>query len=616
MEIKVVLPALLAASLASAAPKGATMEDYGWWRDARFGIFIHWNMSSLLELGGGSWARDGNDTSRGANSTQGTIPAVIADGSYKKYMGQPYNVPQEIYDNLFHIFNPTRFDAAEWVETFKAAGAKYIVFTAKHHDGFCMFDTKHTDYNIMNTPFARDVAKELSEACADAGIKVVWYYSKADWYDPRYDVENPLPYQEYLIGHMRELLGNYKDIQGIWWDGGSAYVDGNAVREVINQYNPKAICNGRGPNNMPGVAFSTPEQKLGTFKMDWPWETCATMQGEGWFWNGGKNIKSINASLRLLIDSAGGDGNLLLDFGPSPEGTICAAVKEVYLGMGRWLGQYGESIYGTRGGPYAPGLWGVSTRKGNTVYLHITQQWPSGVLELPPLPAKVVGAKALGGGSPRIKQTSDGLRIELDPKHHCLPDTLIALELDRSAMDLDVVKIPLRESLSKDAGVTASSFLEGYLKGYPASVVVSKYETGEIQTHFGEEPAKAKGKKHALSKEQLRKMPWLSRERGHIWRFWMAKGSDRQPWIELNLGEPKTFRRVLLAEKFSRIKGYEIQIPKDSGWKTVARGTELGTQAFELVRPVTTARIRLLVTRYQSDIPEEGPAIHQFDLFE
>jgi len=601
------------ASLVSAAPKGADLKDYEWWREARFGVFIHWNMSTLLELGNGSWAREDSHKNQGSNSTMKTLPSEIADGSYKKYTGGK-RVPQKIYDNLYQIFNPTQFDATKMVATLKAAGANYIVFTTKHHDGFCMFDTKYTDYNIMNTPFARDVAKELSDACAEAGIKVIWYYSNADFHQPLYSVETPLPYQEYLINQIRELFGNYKNIQGSWWDGGGAAVDGRAVREVINQYNPHALTNGRGPKGMPPLTFGTPEQRLGSFDMDRPWETCAIVQGEGWFWNGGKNIKSINTCLRLLIDSAEGDGNLLLDFGPTPEGIIYEPVKAVYLGMGAWLKEHGESIYGTRGGPYTPGHWGGATRKGNTIYLHITQSWPSGVLELPPLPAKVVGIKAIDGGVPTFKQSEESLRIELDKKDHQLPDTVIALELDQPALDLPVIKSPLQESLSKDVEVTASSLQRP--KGmYPASVVLSKYETGEIKTHFGEEAKKKGKKKHKLSPELLKKMPWLSRERGHIWRFWMADGSDKQPWIELNLGEPKTFRRISLLEKYSRIKSFELQISEGEGWKTVVVGEELGNQSFELAAPVTAARVRLLITRFESDIPAEGPAIHIFDLF-
>ncbi len=473
--------------------QGACADDFEWWRKDKFGIFIHWNMSSLLELGGGSWYRADKNHYLGSNKTvKDGVPPEIADGRFMKYKGVN-GVPQEIYDNLYKVFNPTAFNAREWVKTFKEAGARYIVLTTKHHDGFCMFDTDHTDYNIMNPPFARDVARELSDACAEAGIKVIWYYSVADWYDPRANAENPMPYQEYLINHIHELFGNYKNIQGIWWDGGHIPVDPQAVRKVINQYNPRAITNGR-LKGMPQVTFGTPEQKLGTFDMKRPWETCAILQGEHWFWNGGKDIKSVNTCLRLLIDSAGGDGNLLLDFGGSPEGVIYDPVKEVFLGMGEWLKKYGESIYGTRGGPYTPGHWGVSSRKENTIYLHVTQDWPGGVLELPPLPVKVVSAKVLSGGEPLVEQTPTSLRIKLDAKYHQRPDTVIALKVARPAIELETIECPLQDSLSKDAEVTASSFVASGAKGYPDSVVISKYETGEIQSHFGEEPGPKNGK--------------------------------------------------------------------------------------------------------------------------
>ncbi len=591
---------------------GACAEDYEWWREAKFGIFIHWNMSSLLELGGGSWYRANNNNYLGSNKTMKEgMPSSIADGSYIKYKGKK-GIPQEIYDNLYKVFNPVSFNARAWVKTFKEAGAKYIVLTTKHHDGFCMFDTKHTDYNIMNTPFARDVAKELSDACAEAGIKVIWYYSVADWYDPISNAENPMPYQEYLINHIHELFGNYKNIQGIWWDGGHVPVDPYAVRKVINQYNPHAITNGR-LKGMPKITFGTPEQKLGTFSMDRPWETCAIVQGEHWFWNGGKDIKSINTSLRLLIDSAGGDGNLLLDFGASPEGLICDPVKNTFLGMGKWLNKYGESIYGTRGGPYTPGHWGVSTRKGNVIYLHITQNW-SGVLEIPPLPVEILHAKTLSGGEVSIKQTSTSLRIELDEKYHQSPDTIIALEIAESALNLKTIESPLQESMSKDAKVTASTSFTSGISGRPESIVISKHETGEIQGHFGEEP-RAKTGKHTVPAEILKDRPWLKLHRGHIWRFWSAKKSDTQPWIEMTLNEPKTFQRITLLEKFSRIKGFKIQIPDETGWETLFEGGELGNQSFRLASPVKASRIRLLITQYESDDPKQGPAIHTFDLF-
>ena len=206
---------------------GPAPENYDWWREARFGIFIHWGPSSLLDLGAGSWDRDENDKKLGKNETLEDAPEAIEDGSYLEYKALAKGrVPQKVYDNLYHIFNPTGFDAEEWAEVFEQTGTKYVTLVTKHHDGFCMFDSKYTDYDIMNTPFARDIAGELYEACSKRGIRVMWYYSLADWYDPRYDVNDPKPYEDYLCNQISELCSNYgDDILGIWWDGGEIKID-------------------------------------------------------------------------------------------------------------------------------------------------------------------------------------------------------------------------------------------------------------------------------------------------------------------------------------------------------------------------------------------------------
>lgn len=596
---------------------GPTKEDYQWWREARFGIFIHWNMSSILAVKGGSWYRADNNNDIGLNKTTTEIPQEIKDGSYQQYRHKK-GVPREIYDNLFHIFNPTEFDADEWVKTFKDAGAKYIVFTTKHHDGFCMFNSKYTDYNIMNTPFARDIAKELADACHKNGIKVIWYYSKADWYDTRYDKDNPMPYQKYLNNQIQELFTNYGEIKGIWWDGGSVNVDGKQTSKIIYDLQPGAIYNGRCPSGSPGVTFGTPEQKLGSFNMDRPWETCAIMQGEGWFYNGAENIKSTNTCLRMLIDASGGDGNLLLDFGPDEKGKIPEQVKYTFLEMGKWLKNYGESIYECRGGPYKPGQWGVSTRKGNRVYLHVTQLWPGGVLTLPPLPVKINSCRTLTGGAPQFTQTEDGVKIELDPKFHKQPSTIFVLDLASSAMQIAPVECEIESPINRDPVAMASSSIGKSFKGVADAAFESIYETGEIQTHFGEEAVKTKKKRHKVPANILEEKPWLNKHRLHIWRYWMAKSKkqDPKPWLEFKTEKPVTFTRVSLIEKYSRIKSFKLQYHTGKEWKTFYSGKELGNFSLLLEKPVTAQRVRILISDYQSDIEKEGPAIHQFDIFE
>jgi len=583
-----------------------TEKDYDWWREARFGIFIHWNHSSMLALGSGSWMREGRADPKHASNKTNDKPFVFTKAIRDKYWeGRAGQVPKEIYDNMYKAFNPSGFDAKKWAETFKDAGAEYIVFTAKHHDGFCMFDTKQTKYNIMNSKFGRDVAKEISDACAEVGIKVLWYYSVVDWYDPRFNVDNPKPYEDYLVAQVDELFGNYKNVWGVWWDGGGIKIDRDRVWRTIKKHCAHPLGNGRGVR-LPGLVFGTPEQRLGDFNMNEPWESCVTMQGEEWFWDGGKIIKPLSNCVRLLVNAAGGDGNLLLDIGPTEKGTIFPPARQNLLNMGKWLKRYGASIRGTRGGPYKPGYWGVSTRKGNTIYLHITQKWPSGVLKLPPLPAKLVGHKVLTGGEADVTQDGKGVTIKLDPEYHNDIDTIVAIEVDRPAMDIPAIESPKGKTLTRDSKVTASSeFLRG-ARGPAGSVVDYSKEYDD------------KGRRVNIWKkmppEEKKKQPWLELERWHIWRYWLAKGDDKQPWLQLDLPKKTTFRRINILEKFNRVLSYEIQIHDGNGWKTIFKGGRLGNLSVDLPKPVTTGKIRLVVLKYKSSQPDEGPGIRQFNL--
>ncbi len=615
MKSKLLIPFALLASLTpnlpATPPKAVAQhpdkiiqKDYDWWRKTRFGIFIHWNTSSLLKLGAGSWMRAGNpNPDPASNKTDFNAPFKLTEAMKQKYTS--YNVPQEVYDNLFKVFNPTKFDAKAWAKTFKDSGAGYVVFTSKHHDGFAMFDSKVTGYNIMKTPYQRDICKELSDACVDEGLKVIWYYSVVDWYDPRFDTKNPKPYEDYLVAQIDELFKNYQGISGVWWDGGGIKIDSQRVWRTIKKYCDRPIANGRGIQ-LPGVTFSTPEQELGNFNMNTPWESCVTMQGEGWFWNGGKNIKSLNACIRLLVDAAGGDGNLLLDFGPTAEGTIYDPIKSNYLSMGQWLKKYGKSIKGTRGGPYTPGHWGVSTRNGNTIYLHITQQWPSGELVLPPLPAKITSSQVLTGGNAQITQTNKGVSIKLDKQYHQHPDTIIALSLDKSAMDLAPIHCDLSQSLSMDAKVTSSSHIGQGSMGPAEGVVLYSCE-------FDKHGKRIHWKQ--LPKKTLKEKPWLRTKRGHIWRYWMAKPEDKEPWIQLDFKKPISFRRIDLFEKFNRIEKYTIQVKDGDHWKTIKEGSEIALTSIELPQSVTTQSVRLTIQKYHSDDPNQGPGIREFDLF-
>jgi alpha-L-fucosidase len=593
-------------------------QDYDWWRKARFGAFIHWGPSSVLALGAGSWQRSVKSKPNEASklfATPGKLPEAIADNSYLKnyglYLG---GVPAVIYDNLYQKLNPVKFNPEEWIEVFKDAGVKYIVFTTKHHDGFCMFNSKYTDYDIMNTPYAKDLLKQLTDACHKAGIKVLFYYSKPDWSSPLYDPANPKPYEDYMVNQVEELCRNYGEIKGFWWDGGNTVkVDGKRVAETILKNQPGAFYNDRGGMHLPGIGFSTPEQKMDAFNRGWPWESCVPMLGEEWFWNGGINLKSTNRCLKLLVAAAVGDGNLLLDFGPTPEGTIAPSVKDVYLGIGRWLKKYGESIYETRGGPYKPGTWGGATCRQNNIYLHITQEWPKGELHLPALPAKILETEALTGGKAEIKQTDKELIVKLSPEYHNQYDTVIKLEIDKNAENISPFPSENITFVNMNAVAKASSE-EANWRGWAGSVTLQDFEVKMAKTkYFGEDSAgKPQKNKFKLTEDMKKKYPWVKTSHDHIWRFWRAKANDKQPWIEIDMGQPKLFNKITILEKFDRIRAYRLEYKKDDKWILISQGGPIGRLTFALDKPVTAQNVRLKILMWASDVQNEGPGIREF----
>jgi alpha-L-fucosidase len=393
-----------------------------WWVDARFGMFIHWDMSSIpgTEI---SWSR------------KGSKPLDIT-GDKAGYVEDP------IYDNLYKQFNPTKFDANEWVILAKKAGMKYLVFTAKHHGGFCMWDTKQTDYSIMNTPFKRDVLKELAEACRRNDMRFGLYYSQRDWHHPDYGVADNTKYVNYMNAQVRELLTNYGKIDIIWWD---SYGKGDLVNfwkigetfDLVKKLQPEIVMNNRmavlaGYNRQPKPYIGdhdTPEQKLGSFQNTRPWESCMCMveaKDGGWSYRPDGKVKSFEDCLRMLISCATGDGNLLLDVGPDSEGVIPADQQNVLKQFGEWMDKNGDTIYGTRGGPFRNGKWGGSTYKDANIFLHVSV-WNGDKIVLPPLKAKILSCSA------DFEQKPDGITIRMPVEKQDKVNTIVRLKLDAPA---------------------------------------------------------------------------------------------------------------------------------------------------------------------------------------
>jgi alpha-L-fucosidase len=422
-----VMPAAPARAQASYQPTAANLEARRWFQDARFGLFVHWGVYSTL-----------------------------ADGEWVMNVRK---IPIQDYEKLPGQFNPTQFDPAEWVALAKAAGMKYITITSKHHDGFAMFDSKVSDYDIMDrTPYKRDVLKMLADECHKQGIKLFFYHSQLDWHHPDYfprgntgrDTGRPESgnwdaYIDYMNAQLRELLTGYGEVGGIWFDGWWDRPEANwrldETYKLIHDLQPQALI---GSNHhrrpIPGEDFQMFEKDLPGANTagfnkdsvigDLPLETCETMNGAWGFNINDRNYKSTRELVQYLVRAAGHDANFLLNVGPMPNGKIQPEFATRLREMGAWLAKNGEAIYGTRGGPVTPRQWGVTTRKGNRVYVHVLNWNTADALWLP-LQGKVASAKYLKDGSAAgYAQVENGVLLTTIPQRAADEyDTIIVLEL-------------------------------------------------------------------------------------------------------------------------------------------------------------------------------------------
>ncbi|MGM9700956.1 MAG: alpha-L-fucosidase [Prevotella sp.] len=397
-------------------------------QDEKFGIFIHWGVYSMI--GHGEWVMDKE--------------AI----NYKEYT------------HLADGFYPSKFNAEEWVKAFKAAGAKYITFTSRHHDGFSMFKTATSNYNIVDgTPFKRDVLKELADACQKHGMKLHVYYSHAEWNRLDYpqgwsatrtgrprDKENYDSYLKFMKQQLTEILTNYGPVRCIWFDGhwdqkNRKNFDWKLDEQysLIHQLQPGCmVANNHHfapkpgediqlfEQDLPGenTAGYSPNSEIGRL----PLETCLTMNKTWGYDITDKSYKSNTYLIQKLVQAAGKNANLLLNIGPRPDGQLPVEALSRLKAMGEWLAKNGETVYGTRGGIVAPHDWGVSTQKGNTLYIHILK-WKDRGLFLPITDRKVVKAQMFEGKQPvTVTRTKTGVMLEL-PAVPSGVDTIVELTL-------------------------------------------------------------------------------------------------------------------------------------------------------------------------------------------
>ncbi len=389
-------------------------------QDAKFGMFIHWGVYSVL--GDGEW------------------------------VFHNHKLTVHEYERLPKFFDPEKFDAKVWVSLAKAAGMKYITITSRHHDGFAMFDSKVSDWNIVQrTAYGKDPLTMLADEAHRQGIKLFFYYSQLDWHNPDYfprgvterdhgEWHNGRPdhgdwnsyLDDYMDGQLRELLTNYGPIGGIWFDGMWDKPDADwhlaKTYALIHDLQPAALII---PNHhqmpKPGEDVQTferdlPGQNTAGFNTkvvstQLPLESCNTLN-ESWGFNiGDDHYKSPEELERMLVQAAGNNSNLLLNIGPMPNGEIQDDFVTRLHAVGEWMSRYGDSIYGTRGGPIAPADWGVTTQKADKIYVHVLN-WKGKLLALPAVQESVGSAQSFPDGTPVVfHQSGDGVVLTLlEPK--------------------------------------------------------------------------------------------------------------------------------------------------------------------------------------------------------
>ncbi len=512
-----------------------------WWEEARFGMFIHWGIYS--------------------------VPAGIYQGKEVPGIGEWImnrgKIPMTEYQQFAAEFNPVQFNADSVVSLAKAAGMRYIVITSKHHDGFAMFKSDASNFNIVDaTPFKRDVIAEMAAACKRQGIRLGLYYSQAqDWNHPggsaigeHWDKGQDGSMDEYIdevaIPQIREILTKYGPISVLWFDTPKDMTHERAARIYdVLKLQPDIIVNNRLGGGFSGD-LETPEQYIpATGFPGRNWEACMTMNDTWGYKKNDKNFKSTRSLIRNLVDIASKGGNYLLNIGPTAQGLVPSESVTRLQQIGKWMDVNGESIHGTTSGPFNYLSWGRATRKGQTLYLHVFE-WPaSGVLHVP-LHNSIETARLLAGNKSLVFKTdSTGLTITLPP---AAPDSIASVIALNFKGEPVVPPIP---SMGKTA--TASSALS-------ANEGAANAFDGNVQT------------------------------------AWRAAKTDSTAWLQVDLGKPVTISAVVLQEgdgKERKIQAYRVEYQEDGEWKILFEGEKIGRGLLRPVQPVNARDFRLVVTK-------------------
>jgi alpha-L-fucosidase len=529
-----------------------------WWKEARFGMFIHW---SLYAVPAGVW--DGKD-----------VPGI---GEWIMLRGK---IPTKDYQQLAAKFNPVQFNADAWVKLAKDAGMKYIVITSKHHDGFAMFKSKDA-FNIVDaTPFKKDLIAALAEACKKYNIKFGLYYSQAqDWnhaggaaasggyWDSAQNGSMDKYIDEVAVPQVKEILSAYNP-SIIWWD---TPIDMNKNRAdkiaaALKSY-PNLITNNRLGGGYEGD-LETPEQYIpATGIPDKNWESCMTMNGTWGFKEKDNNWKNTQVLIRNLIDIASKGGNYLLNVGPTADGVIPQPSVVRLEQIGTWLKTNGDAIYGTKASPFAYLSWGRATTKGNKLYLHVFDYPKDGIIKLP-LVNTVTKAYLLSNTSNNIKSSAkDGYTyLELPTTTPDKIATVVVLELNGEAKTSLKNPVP-----SVGKMVIASCTLEDKNDKWNSKNVADNNSKTS----------------------------------------WRASANDTTAWLSINLGEATSIGAVALTEAGGRSAKFIVEYKDGDNWKPIVEGKNIGNGYFKQFKPVKAKEFRLNMLQSKPG----GLEIKEFQLF-
>jgi len=526
-----------------------------WWREARFGLFIHWGVYSVLA------GQYGPRTDLG------------------EWIMYSMKIPLAEYRKIPPRFHPRKFDAARWVNMAKDAGQKYIIITSKHHDGFAMWHSQASDYNVYAaTPFRRDPLQELAQECRRQGVRLGFYYSQAqDWGHPggaadpieggRWDPAQEGSFDAYLdrvaVPQVRELLSRFGEFPSVLWFDTPVEMTPERGAKFYPSLNarPDLIVNNRLYKGFPGD-ISTPENFVPVTGYPGDWETCMTMNGHWGFNAADQNWKSSAELIRKLADIASKGGNLLLNVGPTAEGQIPPASVERLRDMGVWLRTHGESIYGTQAGPFKFLTWGCATRRGNRLYLHVFD-WPrDGKLRVPLRNDAKSAHLLIAPGQPlAVKREAARLVIEVPKTAPDPTDSVVVLDLEGEPV---VAPVP---SASAKATASASK------KECPAALALDGTAEGR----------------------------------------WRAPDGVASASLEIDLGRPTEIAGFGFDEPdvFPRMhQRYLLEAAEGKRWRRVAAGETEGHGIRMTIKPVTARKFRLTM-----DYDQGSPGIAEIQLY-